>query len=850
MSKRILTGVFALMLALFVAAGAQAAPANATVITALDEEYVATINEGGEQAYFSFTPTTAGVYAFRSESNEDTYGRLYDSDMNLINSDDDGGNDVNFRIVNELSAGETYYYGASYLNHSNTGEFSVYLSRITMNAAAVGHNTWIQTSRPDETVQMSVMATTEHPPLSFAWYGPDGAMTSGVISSDNTSTLSVVVPADSDSRAYRCDVSDAGSETATIEFYTKYGNNLQANQYETETMYVAEGASVRLSAPATCRLGSLSYQWFRDGMPIDGATSSTLTVQGTAETVNYQCEATDEYGNGTYCEFYIAPDNGFYIRQMSQRRFVAPGSRLTLRADACSDDDQLTYTWYCNEMGDEDDYVVSGATGPAYTTPAITSRRVYSCDVTNSAGESRSIRYDICIDSGLEVTVDQYFGADCEYDGSVTLTPDVTCTLGSLHYNWRTWGDGNVNDNWPDAASITLTHVTHNMNAEVEVSDDYGNIVYYTWEVLVDSHTQVYVISPVSQQVAPGDEVTMALEAISEYGTVSYRWETGGSLIVGATGYSYTVPVVTRDDKYVCYVSDGLGNIWDYQFFVTTSQPETIALDTPVSCVISERNSKTYVFTPSTTGQYTIWSEGSGDPCVTLYDEQWRKVTNDDDGGDRLNFNLSCSLTAGSAYYFLISGYNDSEPTVTLTRGSAGTGESYPGVDYEYDVTLRVGQRVRFASQMRMGEVEEIRMPSTTALTRSGDTFTAAQAGTAKVYVLGANETDGYRRWELWNVTVVSGAKVVALPSGLTALGAEAFAGDTSVRFVTVGASVRTIGMSAFDSSGLQQVNIAGADTRLMGGSLLNCSAAVLCPEGSAAAAYCREYHYPFVYND
>ena len=91
--------------------------------------------EGAEFQHVSVMPketvegllsTTAGVYALRSDSNEDTYGRLYDSDMNLINSDDDGGNDVNFRIVNELSAGETYYYGASYLNNSDTGEFSVY----------------------------------------------------------------------------------------------------------------------------------------------------------------------------------------------------------------------------------------------------------------------------------------------------------------------------------------------------------------------------------------------------------------------------------------------------------------------------------------------------------------------------------------------------------------------------------------------------------------------------------------------------------------------------------------------------------------------------------------------------
>ena len=58
----------------------------------------ANITENGGYVYFSFVPDETSTYRFYSLSGEDTYGYLYDADMNMIISDDDSGDGNNFAI--------------------------------------------------------------------------------------------------------------------------------------------------------------------------------------------------------------------------------------------------------------------------------------------------------------------------------------------------------------------------------------------------------------------------------------------------------------------------------------------------------------------------------------------------------------------------------------------------------------------------------------------------------------------------------------------------------------------------------------------------------------------------------
>ena len=85
------------------------------------------ISKAGECVYLCFTPEYTESYTFYSLADDDTYGYLYDNEMNQLASNDDGGEDSNFSVTYTLEAGRTYVYAAKFYNSSTTGSFDVML---------------------------------------------------------------------------------------------------------------------------------------------------------------------------------------------------------------------------------------------------------------------------------------------------------------------------------------------------------------------------------------------------------------------------------------------------------------------------------------------------------------------------------------------------------------------------------------------------------------------------------------------------------------------------------------------------------------------------------------------------
>ena len=80
-----------------------------------------------------FTATEAGEYLFYStENSRDTYGYLYDENMLIITSNDDGGGNANFRFSYYLEEGATYYFGSRYYGSDvDAGYYTVNLIKVS-----------------------------------------------------------------------------------------------------------------------------------------------------------------------------------------------------------------------------------------------------------------------------------------------------------------------------------------------------------------------------------------------------------------------------------------------------------------------------------------------------------------------------------------------------------------------------------------------------------------------------------------------------------------------------------------------------------------------------------------------
>ena len=81
---------------------------------------------------YKFTATESGVYEFYSSNNSrDTYGYLYNENMNYICSNDDYG-DNNFRFSCTLEEGATYYFGSRYYGSDvDAGYYTVNLIKVS-----------------------------------------------------------------------------------------------------------------------------------------------------------------------------------------------------------------------------------------------------------------------------------------------------------------------------------------------------------------------------------------------------------------------------------------------------------------------------------------------------------------------------------------------------------------------------------------------------------------------------------------------------------------------------------------------------------------------------------------------
>ena len=86
--------------------------------------------------YFKFTPEKDGTLKIYSTGTYDTYGYLYDSNMGLLSSNDDG-EDSNFSITYDVTAGKTYVIGCK-MYSSSIGSFDLVVNFEPNNTYKIG----------------------------------------------------------------------------------------------------------------------------------------------------------------------------------------------------------------------------------------------------------------------------------------------------------------------------------------------------------------------------------------------------------------------------------------------------------------------------------------------------------------------------------------------------------------------------------------------------------------------------------------------------------------------------------------------------------------------------------------
>lgn len=400
----------------------------------LDTQTTAEISSQGKMVYFRFVPDETYEYVLYSVSDNDTYGYLYDGNMNMLKSDDDGGENTNFRLSYILQAGNTYVFAVRFFSTDSTGSFPVILTKRVDNhlrAWAEGDdgNTNKEISAVlGERLELKVSVSADDMSnLTYRWdkeYSEGGGSWNGAtLTTDGEASWTVENTARTET--YICTVTDQYGNSVQVMFYVHIENHLSASVYGEEgntytSIPVSLGDNVEMKVAVTADdLSGITYSWLREYYNENGGywnrttladdAGDSWTAENIQQTERYICAVSDRFGNTSEVEFYLRIENHLNAQVDGNTfRFINSGEDTELSVTASCDTGEILYQWF------RDDSRISGATGTSISLTNITANARYRCEMRDQYNNNLSISFQVFIKPDLT--------------GIPTISPDTAMT--------------------------------------------------------------------------------------------------------------------------------------------------------------------------------------------------------------------------------------------------------------------------------------------------------------------------------------------------------------------------------------------------------------------------------------
>lgn len=380
---------------------------------------------------------------------------------------------------------------------------------VTATAPLITTQPQSQTVNQGQSATLTVTATGAAP-ISYQWRkdGTDlGGATSATLSisnvqSTNAGSYSVIV---------RNSVGSVTSSTVPLAV------NIQpAISTQPQGLSVAPGSSASFSVTAS-GTAPLSYQWFKDGTPIGGATGTTLTLSAvqTTNAGNYTVVITNSAGSVTSGVAALAVNAGVppTITAQPADQSVTAGATATFTVGV-SGTSPFTYQWRFNGAA------ISGATNNPLVLANVvpTNAGSYTVLVTNATGTANSATSAAAILTVTQPPVITTAPADqsAPLGGSVVFSV-VASGASPLSYQWSKDGRAITAAN---NAILSLTNLTYNDagSYSVAVSNGAGTTTSRTVTLIVSQPESKIVNVSVRTTAGAGSESLIVGFVISGQG--------------------------------------------------------------------------------------------------------------------------------------------------------------------------------------------------------------------------------------------------------------------------------------------------------------------------------------------
>lgn len=427
--------------------------------------------------------------------------------------------------------------------------------------------------------------------------------------SNTSSSLSISSVTASNAGSYSCMVADSASTYVCKSFTLTVNSAAPVNITQQPVSWSAvEGTATKVSVAASGS-GPISYQWYKNGTAISGATSSSLSISSvtSSNAGNFHVIVKNGISSVTSATATLTVTQPFQAVSITQHpvsKVVMEGSGVSLNV-AASGSGTLSYQWYKNGTA------ISGATSSLFSiASAITSNTGnYYAVVRNSSSSATSNTVSLSVTAFQRVSITQQPVSKSLTVGGATSFAVTATGTGPLSYQWYKNG---VAISGATSSSLALSSVTTSSsgNYYVVVRNSGSTATSTTVSLSVAAAVTVGITQqPASVSVTEGGTAKILVKATGS-GTIAYQWYKNGAALSGANSSSitFTSAALTSAGKYHVVVNDANSSVTSSVATLTVSAAASTTT-TPVSITQQPSNQ---IVNAGTAVTFAVTASGSG----------------------------------------------------------------------------------------------------------------------------------------------------------------------------------------------------------------------------------------------
>lgn len=482
--------------------------------------------------------------------------------------------------------------------------------------------------------------------LSYQWYA-NGAPVSG-----NGSSLTIPNAA-AGSTTYSVQVSTASGCAASDDVVLIIYPNPTVNIIDPAP--ICNGTPTTLSGSANGGTVPYSYQWFSNGSPIAGATSSSLSLPTTpVGNTTYMLQVTDANGcmASDMSTLTVNPSLSVNIPSIAP---MCEGSPVSVTASVNGGTSPYSFQWY------QGGTMLNGATSATLNLPnAPVGTTVYTLSVIDANGCTGTETVSVSVYDQPQVIIEglnQVCGNSCsDVTLSAIVTPALPNPSGSYQYLWNTGANTSSITVSPSAtATYSVTVSILGMNG-CAASDSHTLSVSFLSVNLPD------------QSICEGNSATLSPMVANASGALSYQWSNG-------TNGASTSVSPSVNTTYAVTVSDASGCVGFDNAMVTVNRVVQANAGSDLIRCAGGANAIT-LGSPSVGSTSYSWNTGQNTAQISVSPIQTTTYT--------LTANNACGTTTDQVIVVIASIVADAGADQMICSGNSATLVASGGTSYAW----------------------------------------------------------------------------------------------------------------------------------------------------------------------